>query len=45
MTGKAQNGISPHGIGIFFSDIYPGSVSDSILTEKSAVLEFIMPEH
>ena len=27
------------------SYIYPGSVSDSVLTEKSAVSEFIMPEH
>lgn len=45
MTGKAQNGISPHGTGILFSDIYLGSVSDSVLTEKSAVSELIMPEH
>ena len=45
MTGKAQNGISPHGTGILFSDIYLGSVSDSVLKEKSAVSELIMPEH
>ena len=34
-TGKALIGISPNGMGIFFSDIYPGSISDSEITEKS----------
>ena len=32
-TGKALVRISPHGGGILFSDIYPGSISDSKLTD------------
>ena len=28
VTGKALIGISPHGMGSLFSDIYPGSISD-----------------
>ena len=38
-TGKALIGISPHGGGVIFSDIYPGSISDSEITEK-VVLHF-----
>ena len=34
-TGKALIGISPHGGGILFSEIYPGSISDSEINEKS----------
>ena len=45
ITGKALVGITPHGMGIFFSDIYPGSISDSDLTEKSGVAHFVRPEH
>lgn len=26
ITGKALTGIAPHGMGLFFSDIYPGSI-------------------
>ena len=44
-TGKALIGISPHGMGIIFSDIYPGSISDSEITEKSDVLSFVREEH
>ena len=33
-TGKSLIGISPHGGGVLFSDIYPGSISDSEITEK-----------
>ena len=29
ITGKALIGIAPHGMGLFFSDIYPGSISDN----------------
>ena len=36
-TGKALIGISPHGSGLLFSDIYPGSINDSTITEKLAV--------
>ena len=36
VTGKALIGIAPHGMGLLFSDIYPGSISDSELTEKLA---------
>ena len=34
-TGKALIGISPHGMGIIFSEIYPGSISDTEITEKN----------
>ena len=44
-TGKALIGISPHGSGLLFSDIYPGSISDSELTEKTGVLSWLTPEH
>ena len=29
----------------FFSDIYPGSISDNCITEKSGVVHWIQPEH
>ena len=44
-TGKALIGISPHGGGILFSDIYPGSISDSEITRKSGTLDFVEKEH
>lgn len=44
-TGKALIGISPHGGGVIFSDIYPGSISDSDITEKTGVLQFVNEEH
>lgn len=43
-TGKALIGISPHGMGIVFSDVYPGSISDSAITEKTNILEFVSEE-
>ena len=43
VTGKALIGISPHGSGLLFSDIYPGSIS--AITEQTCVLEWIQPEH
>ena len=45
VTGKSLIGIAPHGMGIFFSDIYPGSISDSDITEKSGVLQYVEEEH
>ncbi|XP_065684230.1 uncharacterized protein LOC136096642 [Hydra vulgaris] len=44
-TGKAFIGIAPHGMGIFFSDTYPGSISDSEITEKSGILSLIREDH
>ena len=44
-TGKALIGVSPHGSGILFSDIYPGSISDSEITEKSGAILFVEEEH
>ena len=45
ITGKAFIGIAPHGMGLFFSDIYTGSISDNCITEKSGVVQWIQPEH
>ena len=44
-TGKALLGIAPHGMGVVFSDIYPGSISDTDITEKAEVLEYVTEEH
>ena len=44
-TGKALIGIAPHGMGIIFSDIYPGSISDSEITEKTGVLQYVEEGH
>ena len=40
-TGKALIGISAHGMGILFSDVYPGSISDSDITEKSGAIQYV----
>ena len=40
-TGKILVGIYPHGGGIPFSDIYPGSISDSKLNEECRVVYFV----
>ena len=45
ITGKALIGIAPHGMGLLFSDIYPGSISDNNITEKSGVIHWIQPEY
>jgi len=45
VTGKALIGIAPHGIGLLFSEIYPGSISDSEITEKASDLNFVQEEH
>ena len=44
-TGKALIGIAAHGMGILFSDVYPGSISDSDITEKAGILNLIEEEH
>ena len=44
-TGKALVGISPHGGQILFSDIYPGSISNSKLTGECGEVYFVESEH
>lgn len=44
-AGKALIGISPHGSAILFSDIYPGSISHSAITEKTEAIRFVEEEH
>ena len=38
-------GISPHEMGILFSDIYPGSISDSAISENYGGIEFVEEQH
>ena len=45
VTGKALIGITPHGSGILFSDVYPGSISDSELTAKCGAIEYVNEGH
>ena len=45
VKGKALIGITPHGMGMLFSEIYPGSISDSEITEKAGALNFVEEEH
>ena len=44
-TGKALVGISPNGMGLVFSEIYSGSISDSNITRKFDVLNWVEEEH
>ena len=44
-TVKALVGIFPLRGGILFSDIYPGSISDSKLTEECGAVCFVESEH
>ena len=44
-TGKALIGISPHGMGLVFSEVYPGSISDTEITEKTNILDFVTEDH
>ena len=44
-TGKALVGIAPHGMGIIFSEVYPGSISDTEITEKTDVLSYVSEDH
>ena len=34
----------PHGMGTHFSDIYPGSLSDSEITAEANGLDYVNPE-
>ena len=40
-TGKALIGISPNGGGMIFSEIYPGSISDSEITKKCGTIYLV----
>ena len=44
-TGKALIGISAHGMGVIFSNVYPGSISDTDITEKTGVLNYVNEGH
>ena len=44
-TGKSLIGISPNGNGILFSEIYPGSISDSEITKKCGATLLVEPNH
>ena len=44
-TGKALIGITPHGMGLLFSDVYPGSISDTEITMKTNVIDFLFEGH
>ena len=44
-TKKTLIGISPHGMGIIFSEIYPGSISDTEITEKTDILNYVSEDH
>ena len=44
-TGKALAGISPHGSGILFSGIFPGSISDSKITEECGAVYIVEQKH
>ena len=44
-TGKTLVAISPHGGGIVFSDIFPGSISDSKITEECGAVHLVEREH
>ena len=44
-TAKAYIGIAPHSGGLIFSDLYPGSISDSEITELSSATDFIQEGH
>ena len=44
MTDNTYIGIAPDDMGIHFSSIYPGSVSDSDITEKTNILDYVNHE-
>ena len=44
-TGKALIGITPHGMGLLFSDVYPGSISDTEITVKTNIIDFLFEGH
>ena len=44
-TGKTLVGVSSHGGRILFSDIFPGSISDSKINEECGVVYLVKREH
>ena len=44
-TAKVLVGISPHGGRILFSDIFPGSISDSKINDQSGAVYLVEREH
>ena len=44
-TAKAYVGIAPHGGGLIFSNLYPGSISDSEITDLASAIDFIEEGH
>ena len=38
---KAYVGIAPHGGGLIFSNLYPGSISDSEITDLASAIDYI----
>ena len=44
-TAKAYVGIAPHGGGLIFSDLYPGSISDSDITNSCKALDLVQSGH
>ena len=40
-----KRSIAPHGMGLLFIDIYPGSISDSSITEKTGTINWVESEH
>lgn len=44
-TGKALIGIAPHGMGVVFSEVYPGSISDTNITERTNIIDHVTENH
>ena len=44
-TGKTLIGITPHGSGITFSDIYPGKISNIEITIETGAIKLVDPEY
>ena len=44
-TAKAYVGIAPHGGGLIFSNLYPGSISDSEITDLASAIDFLEEGH
>ena len=44
-TGKALIGIAPHGMSVVFSEVYPGSISDTNITERTNIIDHVTENH
>ena len=44
-TAKALIGITSHGSGIIFNDIYPGKISDSEIIIETGAMNLVDPKH